>query len=98
MKLFSRTTRSLIAAVLVAAPLAGFAADEKKSDKAKPYPATLKTCVVSGEKLDSMGKPYVFIHEGQEIKMCCKSCLDDFKADPAKYIKKIEEAQKKEKK
>ena len=67
-------------------------AAEQKSEKAKPYP--LETCVVSGEKLDSMGKPYVFTHDGQEIKMCCKSCLKDFKKDSAKYMKKIDDAQK----
>ena len=68
-------------------------AAEQKAEKAKPYP--LETCVVSGEKLGSMGKPYVFTHEGQEIKLCCKDCLKDFKKEPAKYMKKIEEAQKK---
>lgn len=59
----------------------------------KPY--TLKTCIVSGEKLDGdMGKPYVFVHEGQEIKLCCKSCLKDFNKEPAKYVKKLAEAEK----
>ena len=70
-------------------------AAEQKSEKAKPYP--LETCVVSGEKLESMGKPYVFTHEGQEVKLCCKDCLKDFKKEPAKYTKKIEEAQKNKK-
>jgi len=28
------------------------------------------------------------------IKLCCKDCLKDFKKEPAKYLKKIEEAQK----
>src|SRR5436189_6098548 len=38
----------------------------------KPFPASLKTCVVSDEKLGGeMGKPYVFVHEGQEVKLCC---------------------------
>jgi len=46
----------------------------------KPYP--LKTCVVSGEKLDSMGKPYVFTNGDQEVKLCCKNCLKDFKENP----------------
>jgi len=46
----------------------------------------------------SMGDPYVFTHEGREIKLCCKGCLDDFKKDPAKYIKKLEAAEKKQKK
>jgi Heavy metal binding domain len=35
----------------------------------KPYP--LDTCVVDGMKLGSMGDPYVFVYEGQEIKLCC---------------------------
>ena len=68
-------------------------AAEQKAEKAKPYP--LDKCVVSGEKLGDHGKPYVFTHEGQEIKLCCKDCLKDFKKEPAKYMKKIEEAQKK---
>ena len=58
------------------------AKDKPKAD-AKPYPLT--TCVVSGEKLGSMGKPVVVTHEGKEIQLCCKSCIKDFKADPAKF-------------
>lgn len=69
--------------------------EEKKSEKVKPYP--LDKCVVSDEKLGSMGKPYVFTNDTQEVKLCCKSCLKDFKKDTAKYTKKIEEAQKNEK-
>ena len=53
----------------------------------KPYP--LDTCVVSGEKLGSMGNPVVFVHEGQEIKLCCKNCRPDFDKDPAKYLAKL---------
>ena len=58
------------------------------------------TCVVSGEKIgeDPSMQPYVFTHEGREIKLCCKSCLKDFKKEPAKYVKKIEEAEAKAKK
>lgn len=92
-----KTLKPLIASVLVAAllaPVASLAAD-KKADKPKPYP--LKTCVVSDEKLGEMGDAYVFTYEGREIKLCCKSCLKDFKKDPAKYIKKIEAAEAKAK-
>ena len=96
MKLFKPAIRLLTAAAVIALPLAGFAADEKKADKPKPYP--LKTCAVSNEKLGEHGKPYVFTHEGREIKLCCEDCLDDFKKNPAKYIKEIEKAEKKEKK
>ena len=72
------------------------AAEEKKGDKPKPY--TLKTCMVSGEKLGEMGKPYVFTNDNREIKLCCKDCLKDYKKDPKKYTKKIEDAEAKEKK
>ena len=83
-------TGSLIAPFVVQAA-------ENKGDKqtAKPKPYLLKTCIVSDEKLGEMGDPYVFTHEGREIKLCCKSCLKDFKKDPAKYMAKIEAADKK---
>lgn len=70
------------------------AADAKKP---KPYP--LNTCAVSDEKIgaDPGMKPYSFVHEGREVKLCCKSCLKDFKKDTAKYIAKIEAAEKKAK-
>jgi hypothetical protein len=56
---------------------------------AKPYP--LKSCVVTDEAFH--GDPYTFVHEGQEVKLCCKDCLDDFKKEPEKYMKKIHDAQ-----
>ena len=72
-----------------AAPAAAPAADPD----AKPYP--LKTCLVSGEELGKMGKPARIVHEGQEILLCCAACEKDFRKDTAKFMKKIEEAQKK---
>jgi len=73
-------------------------ADAKTEDSSKIKPYTLKTCPVSDEKLGEMGKPYVFTNDTREIKLCCKDCLKDFKKDPKKYVKKIEEAEAKEKK
>ncbi len=68
---------------------------EKVVDKkAKAYP--LDKCIVSDEKLGEHGKPYVFTHEGQEIKLCCKDCLKDFKKEPAKYLKKLETPKEKQ--
>ena len=52
---------------------------------AKPYP--LKTCIVMGDKLDK--KPFVFVYSGQQIKLCCEGCKEDFDKDPQKYLKKI---------
>jgi hypothetical protein len=96
---------NFVAAALIfttlAGPVAGLAAEKDKAEtkaaRAKPYP--LDKCVVSDEKLGGdMGDPYVFVQNGQEIKLCCKSCLKDFKKDPAKYLKKIDKADKKDKK
>ena len=56
-------------------------------------PDKLTTCPVSGEKLGGdMGKPYVFVYQGQEVKLCCSGCKKDFDKDPAKYLKKIQDA------
>ena len=90
MKLIKNLTVTVLTTVALAAPLAGFAAD-------KPKPYTLDKCIVSDEKLgaDPAMKPYVFTHEGREIKLCCKSCLKDFKKDSAKFVTKIEAAEKK---
>ena len=53
---------------------------------AKPYPLT--KCLVTDEAFEH-GKPYVFVHDGQEIKLCCKDCLADFKKEPSKYLSKL---------
>jgi YHS domain-containing protein len=63
----------------------------------KPIPYPLKTCPVSDEKLGEMGKPDVFVYQGQEIKFCCPDCKADFLKDPAKYLKKIKELAAKQK-
>lgn len=59
---------------------------ERYYPKAKPYPLT--KCLVTDEGFDH-GKPYTFVHEGQEIKLCCKDCLTDFKKEPSKYLSKL---------
>lgn len=91
-----KTLKTLVASVLFAGicvPLTSFAEDAKKAEAAKPYP--LQTCIVSGEKLGEMGKPFIYTHEGREVRFCCKGCLKDFKKDPAKYLQKLDAAAKK---
>lgn len=100
MKLKKPVLTTVLLTGLVAGTLSARAADEKHADhgnaNAKPYP--LKTCIVSGEQIGSGGmKPHVFTKDGQEVKLCCKSCLKDFDKEPAKYMKKIEEEAKKQK-
>jgi YHS domain-containing protein len=57
-------------------------------------PDLMTNCPVSGDKLGEMDKPFAFTYKGQEVKLCCKGCKKNFDKDPAKYIKKIEEAGK----
>ena len=75
------------------------AADTKPAKDTYP----LTTCVVSDEKLGGdMGPPYIFTYKdpkikndpGREVRLCCTNCLKDFKKDPAKYLKKIDDAAK----
>ena len=88
-----KTLRSIALTALLAAA-AAFAGckthEATQTAAAKPYP--LDTCVVSGEKLGEHGKPYVFVHDGQEVKLCCKDCLADFNKDPQKYMARINTA------
>lgn len=57
------------------------------SSGAKAYP--LDVCIVSDEKLGSMGDAVVFVHDGQEVKICCDSCRKDFDKEPAKFLAKL---------
>ena len=99
MKMMKPLTAGLLITAYLSAPLTLLAADSPDTKGGKPKPYPLKTCVVSDEKLGGdMGDPYVFAVQGREIKLCCKSCLKDFNKDTAKFIKKIEEAEKKPKK
>ncbi len=50
----------------------------------KPWP--LPTCPVSNETLGEMGPPVVFVFDGQQVKLCCKSCKPKFDKEPAKYL------------
>src|SRR5262245_39372578 len=74
-----------------AAKPAAASADDAKiiSDQAPSYPLT--TCPISHESLDSMGKPLDVVHEGRLVRLCCKSCLKEFKKDPAPILKSIDE-------
>ena len=65
-------------------------AEDKAPAKEDNYP--LETCVVSGEKLGSMGEAVAYKHEGRTVKFCCSHCVGTFKEDPAKYLKKLDEA------
>ena len=82
-----KITILLATTTLGLALLTARAADEARKDT---YP--LETCVVSGEKLGEMGDPVIFQYEGREVRFCCKDCRKDFLKNPAKYLKKLDEA------
>ncbi len=78
----SRWSFSLLAAVAL---VLGASACHRASAKAYPF----DVCLVSGEKLGSHGESYVFDRDGQEVKLCCESCLDEFNENADKLMKQI---------
>jgi len=85
--------------ILIAFSLTAFVSCKgDKPDPGEPSAETAKeessypldTCVVSGEKLGSMGEPFIITHEGTEVRFCCDSCVPEFKKDPAKYLAKLQ--------
>jgi len=54
----------------------------------KPYP--LDICIVTDNELGSMGDPISLIHEGQEVKFCCRPCVKKFQRDPQRYLAQLQ--------
>ncbi|MBI3990513.1 MAG: YHS domain-containing protein [Candidatus Omnitrophica bacterium] len=50
-----------------------------------------KICPVSGEKIGEGMEAVTYEYEGKIYNFCCAMCIDEFKKDPQKYIKKVEE-------
>lgn len=71
-----------------APPAAAAPAHAKAEPTGDPYP--LATCIVSGEKLGSMGKPVVKEYDGREVRFCCNGCVKEFEDNKADFIKKID--------
>ncbi|MDO8348889.1 MAG: hypothetical protein Q7T30_01540 [Planctomycetota bacterium] len=89
-----KLTRITVLATLFASLTAGtFAADPAFKLKVRPYP--LEVCVVSDEKLGSMGDPVVLVEGNQEIQLCCKNCTKDFQKNKKANLAKIEAGWKK---
>lgn len=56
-------------------------------------PYTLTQCAVLDTELDgSHGEPVDATHEGRLLRFCCAGCAEKFAADPATYLKKVDEA------
>lgn len=61
-----------------------------KQEAAKAQDVGNKICPVSGEKIDEKTKA-TYEYEGKIYNFCCPMCIEEFKKDPGKYIKKVEE-------
>ena len=67
------------------------------AEAGKSYP--LDVCVVSDEKLGSMGDSpkYIYQVDGQLdrlVMFCCEGCEEDFLKAPAQYLAKLDAAKK----
>lgn len=102
MKLFHSAFIYLLAFLgftALAVPAVGLAQESNIIVASSTDPAAypLDVCVVSGEKLGTMGQPFDHIHrqDGQPdrlVRLCCQGCLKDFNRDPARYLRQIDDA------
>jgi hypothetical protein len=75
-------------AILAASFIGGVIPLHAAPEKTKPYPKDV--CIVSDNKLGSMGRIVTKTYENQEVKFCCKPCVKKFDKDPKKYLSKLE--------
>jgi YHS domain-containing protein len=61
---------------------------------AQPVEVGNAVCPVSGEKVGEMGQVVKHEYNGKIYNLCCAMCAKDFKKDPEKYVKIVEEAMK----
>ena len=71
-------------ATLIAIVAVGYVLAEGEAAKSKQQ----TTCPVMGGEIN---KEIYTDYEGKRVYFCCKGCIGEFKKDPAKHIKKLEE-------
>jgi len=49
-----------------------------------------KICPVGGDALGGMGKPFKVDLDGRTVFLCCEGCEDLLRAEPEKYLAKID--------
>ena len=67
----------------------------KPADSPKAVDAGNKICPVSGEPIDETNKA-TYEYDGKVYNFCCTGCIEEFKKDPKKYIKKVDKELKTE--
>ena len=64
---------------------------------ADDYP--IKTCVVTGDAFGGdLGPPIDVNYKGRKVRLCCKSCVKKFNANPDKYMAILDAETAKQKK
>jgi Cu(I)/Ag(I) efflux system membrane fusion protein len=69
------------------------AALAKLSAEDRPLAEAQAVCVVSDEKLGSMGVPQKVAINGKEVWICCAGCKDSLLENPDEYLAKLDDAQ-----
>ena len=82
MKTFSSRVLG-IALLVLAASCAG------SPNAAGIIPYTSDVCIVTDNKLGSMGDPIVKVYGNQEVKFCCRPCVKEFEADQERFLAKL---------
>lgn len=83
-----KTILTLMASAFLASCAgSGTSASANPTGDVKSY--TRNTCIVSDNKLGSMGTPITKVYADQEVKFCCKPCIAKFEKDPQKYLAKL---------
>ena len=73
----------------VAAALAKLSPEDKKLALAQ------RTCPIQGTTLGAMGVPVKLTLDGKPVFLCCKGCIAEAQANPAKTLARVEELKKK---
>ena len=87
--------KSITLPLLAVATMLGAIVSATAADPGVPKDYPLTKCPVADETYGGDMTPYKVTHEGTDVWLCCKGCLKDFNAEPAKYVKKMEAAEKK---
>jgi membrane fusion protein, copper/silver efflux system len=67
------------------------AALNKLSPEDRALARAQKFCPVLGTRLGAMGVPEKVMLNGQPVFLCCKGCVEEARADPAKTLKRVGE-------
>jgi hypothetical protein len=67
--------------------------EPKLSDADQALADAQKVCPVTDEALGSMGAPIKVMLGDRAVFVCCEACIEELKANPDKYLAKIDAAE-----